>query len=396
MTATPAKPPRHPVLTLLILSLSGTVVLGICRFAYALVLPDMRASLGWNYAEAGFMNTVNAAGYLAGALAAAAFIRRYGPFAGVWWGTLIATVALFVSGASGNFLVLSAARAVAGFAAALAFVGGGTLAATIAQTDPRRSSLLLGLFYTGPGTGIMLSGLLTPSLLAHLGPGSWWMIWLMLAGVATLCCALLPLGRVDAVPPAPDATAAPVRIRDFLPIQIGYFLFGAGYIAYLTFMIAWVRDAGGGPFAQSLFWCLIGVGAFAGPWTWSSLLTRAKSGNGTALLNAITMVGVALPLIDSSPLMLGVSAMVFGNAFPAVVTSTTAFVRNNFEPHAWPKAIAIMTIAFSIGQTLGPVLTGAITDAVGSLSSALVVSAAMLAVGAVAAAFQPALRRESV
>ena len=44
--------------------------LGIGRFAYALVLPDMRDSLGWSYSAAGFMNTINAAGYLAGALAA--------------------------------------------------------------------------------------------------------------------------------------------------------------------------------------------------------------------------------------------------------------------------------------------------------------------------------------
>jgi hypothetical protein len=44
------------------------VGLGIGRFAYALVLPDMRDTLGWSYSSAGFMNTVNAGGYLAGAL----------------------------------------------------------------------------------------------------------------------------------------------------------------------------------------------------------------------------------------------------------------------------------------------------------------------------------------
>jgi predicted MFS family arabinose efflux permease len=47
-----------------------------------------------------------------------------------------------------------------------------------------------------------------------------------------------------------------------------------------------------------------------------------------------------------------------------------------------------MTIAFGIGQTLGPIAVGAVTDAFGSLSYALNVSAAMLAVGAIAAAFQ--------
>ncbi len=47
-----------------------------------------------------------------------------------------------------------------------------------------------------------------------------------------------------------------------------------------------------------------------------------------------------------------------------------------------------MTIAFGIGQMLGPIAVGAVTDAMGSLSYALNVSAAMLGLGAIAAAFQ--------
>ena len=48
------------------------------RFAYALVLPDMRDSLSWSYSAAGFMNTINAVGYLAGALTASPLIKRFG------------------------------------------------------------------------------------------------------------------------------------------------------------------------------------------------------------------------------------------------------------------------------------------------------------------------------
>jgi uncharacterized MFS-type transporter YbfB len=83
-----------------------------------------------------------------------------------------------------------------------------------------------------------------------------------------------------------------------------------------------------------------------------------------------------------------VSALVFGVAFFAVVSSTTAFVRFNYPVAAWPAGIAVMTIAFGIGQTLGPIAVGAITDALGNLSYALNVSAAMLVLGAVLAAFQ--------
>ena len=50
------------------LSLGPVVATSFARFAYALVLPAMRAELGLNYAQAGALNTANALGYLAGAL----------------------------------------------------------------------------------------------------------------------------------------------------------------------------------------------------------------------------------------------------------------------------------------------------------------------------------------
>ncbi len=61
---------------MLVLALAPAVGVGLCRFAYSLLLPDMRDSLDWSYATAGFMNTANAAGYLPGALAASPIVRR--------------------------------------------------------------------------------------------------------------------------------------------------------------------------------------------------------------------------------------------------------------------------------------------------------------------------------
>ena len=123
------------------------------------------------------------------------------------------------------------------------------------------------------------------------------------------------------------------------------------------------------------------------------LLARDSGGLSTAIILGVNAVGAALPLFGHSALLLAVSALVFGVAFFAVVGSTTAFVRFNYPPSAWPTAIAAMTIAFGIGQTLGPIAVGAITDAFGSLSYALNVSAALLALGAMAAAFQRKLAK---
>src|ERR1700728_3171217 len=92
----PNRPPQpaHPARLILILSLTPTVGLGIGRFAYSLVLPDMRDALGWSYSAAGFMNTINAAGYLAGALVASRFVKQFGLAAAVRWGTLACIVSL--------------------------------------------------------------------------------------------------------------------------------------------------------------------------------------------------------------------------------------------------------------------------------------------------------------
>ena len=378
----------HPARLILILSLAPTLGLGIARFAYSLVLPDMRDSLGWSYSAAGFMNTINAAGYLAGALVAAGLVKRFGLSAVVRLGTVAAVVSLALCALSGNFIVLSFARLLAGVGAAVGFVASGALAATIAQSRPERANFLLSLFYAGPGLGIVLSGLIAPFMLRAFGPGSWWIVWWAMTLLSAVMILPLLLIRFDASTAIADTTSIRFAIRPVLVYLAGYFLFGAGYIAYMTFMIAYVRDAGGGAAAQSAFWCLIGLSAFVTPWVWRGVLARDSGGRSTAIILTVNAIGAALPLFGHSVALLAISALVFGVSFFAVVGSTTAFVRFNYPHAAWPTAIAALTISFGIGQTLGPVVTGAITDALGSLSYALNAGAAMLALGALATAFQ--------
>src|SRR6202790_2132986 len=385
--------PAHPARLILILSLAPTVGLGIGRFAYSLVLPDMRDALGWSYSAAGFMNTINAAGYLAGALMAAKLVKRFGLSAAVRWGTLACVASLALCAISGNFVVLSFARLLAGLGAAAGFVGGGALAAMIAQTRPERANFLLSLFYAGPGLGILASGLVAPFVLQAFGPGSWWIVWWAMTLLSVLMTIPLLLASIDRSAGIADVAPAKFAIRPVLIYLAGYFLFGAGYIAYMTFMIAYVRDAGGGAPAQSAFWCLIGFSAVVAPWVWQRVLARNSGGTSTAIILGVNGLGAALPLFGHSAVLLAISALVFGVAFFAIVGSTTAFVRFNYPPAAWPKGIAAMTIAFGIGQTLGPIAVGAITDALGSLSYALNVSAALLAIAAAAAAFQGKLAK---
>ena len=178
----------HPVWVVLALSLGAAVSLGVTRFAYALLLPVMRDDLGWSYTLAGGMNTINALGYLLGALATPWLLRRMAPGSVLLLGALLATLFMALSGFFVDAVPLLVQRLLAGIASALVFVAGGLMAARLGALDTGRSGLLLGIYYGGTGWGIVASALLVPPVLAA-APAlhGWTWAWWALAGVCSSC-----------------------------------------------------------------------------------------------------------------------------------------------------------------------------------------------------------------
>jgi predicted MFS family arabinose efflux permease len=388
----PQRFPEHgvwcAVTTVCILALAPAIGVGIARFAYSLLLPDMRTSLRWTYAAAGFMNTVNAAGYLIGASIAAPVMRRVGQHGAIVHGSLACVLALALSAVTGNFIVLSLARLAAGIGGAIAFVAGGVAAARIAQRHVGHAAFLVSLYYIGPGLGILLSGLITPALLVQLGPGSWWVGWGVLAALTAIMCAVLALAPREM--PASKIEEAQIRVAlsPMLIVVVSYCLFSVGTIAYMTFMIAWLAKAGAGATTQAVFWSLLGLGGICSPFLWSWAIAVLSGGRAIAMLTALTFVAAAIGLSADLRIVQFLSAFMFGSALLAVVAATTAFVRQNYPPAAWPSGVGVMTVAFGLGQMIGPVLSGTISDWSGNLALALQSATALLAVAAVLALFQ--------
>ena len=374
--------------TIVILALAPAIGIGIARFAYSLVLPDMRASLDWSYAAAGFMNTVNAVGYLVGALAAASVIKRIGQFGSIFYGSLTCVIALALSAASGNFLLLSLARLAAGIGGAIAFVAGGVAAARLSQNHRNHAALLLSLYYIGPGIGIVLSGIAAPLVMAALGPGSWWIVWGALAAITALLCLALASVRADNDAGNPAKKQVRATLKPMALVLASYCVYSVATIAYMTFMIAWLAEAGAGALTQSVFWILLGLGGVASPFLWSWTIVSTRGGRAMAMLTTFTFVAVMIGLFANVRALQFLSAFAFGSVLLAVVSASTAFVRRNYPATAWPSGVGAMTVAFGLGQAIGPILSGAITDVTGDLSIGLQSSVAFLAVGALLAAFQ--------
>jgi predicted MFS family arabinose efflux permease len=374
------------------LALAAAVSLGLARFSYALLLPAMRADLGWSYFTAGAMNTVNAAGYLLGALLAPRLLRRFDARQFMLAGGVAAALLLALHALTRHDAVLYVLRLGCGVASAASFVGGGLLAARLAQRAPQRSGLVLGIYYGGVGLGIVASALGVPPLLESADLG-WPAAWLALGALALLLTVATAAATGSlAAPPAPGAPRAPFGWRPFVFGLAGYAMFGIGYIGYMTFIITLLREQGLGAGTVVAFYVLLGLGVVASSWLWAGLLQRHRGGLPLALLNGLLALATALPLLGGSAaggaVVVFASGLLFGGVFLSVVASTTALVRHNTPPAAWPSGIAAFTIVFAFGQIVGPSMVGWVADGPGGLARGFALSAAALALGSVLAAFQ--------
>jgi predicted MFS family arabinose efflux permease len=378
----------------LALSLGAAVSLGVTRFSYGLLLPPMRADLGWSYTLAGAMNTANALGYLLGALATPRLLRSQGPSRVLLAGAALSSLFMGLSGFFTDAPALLAQRVLAGLASALLFISGGLLAARLGAMLPSRGGLLLGLYYGGTGFGIVLSALLVPAALdaaqarEHGWAWSWWLLSLA-CFLATVVLAwparVLGHWHREERQAATQAASQDLQWRVFTAALAGYTMFGVGYIGYMTFVIALLREQGTSQGGITLFYALLGVAVVASSRIWAGLLDRYRGGQALALLSALLGTATILPAVSTAwPLVL-LSGLVFGGVFLSVVASTTALVRHNLPQAQWAAGISAFTIVFAAGQIVGPTIVGWIADGPGGLARGLVFSACALWVGALLA-----------
>ncbi|WP_426567426.1 YbfB/YjiJ family MFS transporter [Streptomyces canus] len=383
--------PRSGYMIALGLAAGPVVALGFTRFAYALLLPSMRSELDWSYAAAGGLNTANALGYIIGAGSAAWWSRRLGAGRSFVWGMIISAVALLASGVSGDFTALSVLRFVGGLATAVTFVVGSALASRV-HTGGRqqRSAALVGVYMAGVGIGVVLSGVVVPVALTAWGASGWQAGWLLM-GVLALLAVGPAAWAAKAVPPAAPATAGQGAsgLRRLAPTFAWYVLFGAGYVSYMTFVIALLREQGRGTWSTAGFFIVLGAAsALATLLVWGRVIGRLHGGRAPALVSAVVLVGVLPVLLSDGTAAAIASAVVFGAGFMAGPTSVTVLARRMLPQHAWTSGIAWLTVAFSVGQAVGPLVSGILSDSDGGIAKGLWLSVMLLAVSAAAALFQ--------
>jgi predicted MFS family arabinose efflux permease len=199
-----------------------------------------------------------------------------------------------------------------------------------------------------------------------------------------------PSAQIDGAASATNAQGG-FRLRPFMFGLTGYLMFGVGYIGYMTFVIAVLKEQSMDAGTITLFYSVLGLAVIASSRIWAGMLDRFKGGQSMAILNGLLGVATILPALTAAPVLVFASGLMFGAIFLSVVASTTALVRHNLPQHAWSAGISAFTTVFAFGQIIGPTVIGWIADGPGGLKRGLILSALALFIGALVASRQRAL-----
>lgn len=351
----------HPIVIAFFLGLAPAAALGVGRFAYALVLPEMRDVLNWSLSEAGYLGSANTFGYLVGSLVSHRVLYAIGYRKGVFAALVIQTASLVLLYFGGGLLTLSVWRFIQGVMGAFIFVGGASL--LLANGG---KGFAIGIYFAGVGLGIVAS----PSLLFF--ELSWQQMWLYLAALSIIFGLLTSWLLPRLLEPAPRVIGKAASLSPITLPLIAYGLYGAGYIGYMTFVTT------GLAVDLRLFWTILGIGSALNGIVWGAWVQRVRGSRALIDIFLVLSISSLYPLLIHFP---WISAFLFGLSFLGVVTAITDMYRILLPEGAWGRAMALSTAAFAFGQFVGPTLSGVAGDTFGGVQGALFMSSSLLFAG---------------
>ncbi|NCW06997.1 MAG: YbfB/YjiJ family MFS transporter [Rhodobacterales bacterium] len=359
---------------LLGLVLGVTVTNSFARFTYGLMLPAMQTEMNWNYMQAGWLGTINALGYIVGAVFTMLLVQKF-PSKYLFAAGLISTsVTLFLTG----ILVKIEFQ----------------LASTLFQDDHRMNALSIAiLFGTGGGLGIVISGAIIPLLIDFYGNSFWPICWVI---IGVLCVLFCPVG-IWSVRKLPRSNLVAndkqkIPIRSMYAIFTGYASFGLGYIVYLTFISAWMVSQQLSALSITSVWVILGLCICISPFFWKPIFARFDDGTPLSLILVTIAAGSSIPVLFPSFLGLIVSAVIFGLSVFMAPGAITNFTRKNLHENNWAYSISVFTIIFALAQTIGPFAAGVLGDWLENIGASLLIASMVMMIGAFCAYSQKGMR----
>src|SRR5688572_27305555 len=368
------------------LAIGGAVALasamGIGRFAYTPILPEMVAALQLSASEAGLIASANFAGYLIGALVAAASFFAPGRRGWMLGALLVSALTTGAMAASTSLFAFLLLRFLGGFASAFALVFTSSL--VLDRLADTGRGHMAGHQFAGVGAGIAISAVLVAQLAAH--HIAWQWQWLACAALSVLALAAVAI----LIPPRPHSTASSGSGNGngatlggaLAALIVAYGLFGFGYVITAIFLVQLVRTNPAIMPLEPYVWLIVGLAAVPSVPLWTMVGRRCGTAEAYAIASVVLALGVLASVLWIAPAGAILAAILLGSTTIGItVMGLVGACR--LAAGAASRIIGLMTASFGLGQIIGPIFAGWVHDLTGTFLLPSIAAAALLAISAV-------------
>ena len=354
-----------------------TIAVGIGRFSYTPILPYMISELNLTTTEAGLIASSNYLGYLLGSLIPI-FPQFPKNIRSIFiYSIFISIISLFAMGLTNTFEVFILIRFIHGIFSAFVLILGTSLIVSHVQ---KKGKIFLGTaHFSGVGLGMALSAIVV-SYLGFLN-FKWDELWFSIGILAIiLSFQIIKFTPIQKAEVKYNLKSKHKTSLGFSLITISYGLYGFGYVAFGTFISTMSRLTPGLEKTEPYVWFVVGVTGIPSVFFWNWFGSKIGNDIGLFLANLILGLGVLFSVLINNEFGIFISCILFGLSFVPITSMCLLEGQKRFSG-SFIVSTAILTFSFSIGQMIGPYLSGLLTDYYGSFFFSMIISGIILIFG---------------
>ena len=357
------------------------VMVGIARFSYTPMIPEMMDALGLSQSVVGLLATVNYAGYLTGALLITRIsdldlkVKLY------QLGLIVAVVSTVLMGYTTDVWLWFLLRFVSGLSTSAGMLlGAGLLMSWLIKNNEKSE---LGVFFSGIGLGIVLTAVLAELIKESFSWDQQWVIY-GLVGLALIVPVWrwMPDYRACALPRTGGTAGNDERSRFIVILQLAYFCAGVGYVVTATFLVAIAESMPELSGRGWLIWLIAGLAATPACWLWDVFSRRWGQWTALYLAYMLNSVSILMLILNTSMASVMLSAVIYGASFIGIVSMMLAMVGRVF-PENPSRPMSRLTLSYGVAQMLAPAVVGYLADVEGNYTNGLWLTLLVMALGVV-------------
>ena len=354
-----------------------TIAIGIGRFSYTPILPYMISELKLTTTDAGLIASSNYLGYLLGSLIPI-FPQFPKNIRSIFiYSIFISIISLFAMGLTNTFEIFILIRFIHGVFSAFVLILGTSLIVSHVQ---KKGKIFLGTaHFSGVGLGMALSAIVV-SYLGFLN-FTWDELWFSIGILAImLSFQIIKFTPIQKAEVKYNLKSKNKTSLGFSLITISYGLYGFGYVAFGTFISTMSRLTPGLEKTEPFVWFVVGITGIPSVFFWNWFGSKIGNDIGLFLANLILGLGVLFSVLINNEFGIFISCILFGLSFVPITSMCLLEGQKRFSG-SFIVSTAILTFSFSIGQMIGPYLSGLLTDYYNSFFFSMTISGIVLIFG---------------